>query len=290
MMRPIAPSLIVLAWFLAAGAPQAGADVPSPPASYVAPHIVTCPAGDSVFLVIARHADGRPYEFGETRIHLCVCPDVTLAPMGPGAPYQMFDPCTPSRYTDAEGASAFPLAAGGVCTDASIVVECDGVILATRAAVASFDQDGDEVVGFDDVQAVQAKVGTDDPTADFDGDGHVTTLDAAIATDHLGHGAGALGVGDPGRLALAAVPAPNPGRGPIAFVLRTAAGGRASLAVYDVSGRRLANVLDRELGPGVSRVTWSGRDDAGRQVGPGLYFYRFAVGGRSVRGTVVVRR
>ena len=48
------------------------------------------------------------------------------------------------------------------------------------------------------------------------------------------------------------------------------------LEVYDASGRRVALLLDKKMpgGPGVA--TWDGTDERGRQVAPGVYFYRLS--------------
>jgi hypothetical protein len=53
-----------------------------------------------------------------------------------------------------------------------------------------------------------------------------------------------------------------------------AGGGRVSLTVFDVAGRRIATLLDRAVPPGVHGVTWDGRDARGRRVSSGVYFYR----------------
>lgn len=57
----------------------------------------------------------------------------------------------------------------------------------------------------------------------------------------------------------------------IAYTLETSA--VAEISVYDVAGRRV-KVLQRQWKPaGLHRVTWNGRDEGGRPVPAGLYFY-----------------
>ena len=63
----------------------------------------------------------------------------------------------------------------------------DGVILATPTTFLSPDQDGNLVVDGADMALVEAKLGTHDPTADFDFDGTVTEADRGIAQAHYGH-------------------------------------------------------------------------------------------------------
>ena len=42
----------------------------------------------------------------------------------------------------------------------------------------------------------------------------------------------------------------------------------------DVDGRRIATLADGPQPDGVHVFSWSGRDDSGRKVASGLYFYR----------------
>jgi hypothetical protein len=99
-----------------------------------------------------------------------------------------------------------------------------------------------------------------------------------------------VAVGSGSAVEFSAKPTPNPGHGAMDFILRSPTGGRAVLAVHDVTGRRLATVLDTEIGPGVQRVAWSGRDGAGRLVASGLYFFRFTLGMRRSQGMLVLAR
>ena len=56
-----------------------------------------------------------------------------------------------------------------------------------------------------------------------------------------------------------------------------------SLYVYDVLGRRVAALLERELGAGVHRAVWDGRDSQGKLLGSGVYFYCLTAGVHSHR-------
>lgn len=51
-----------------------------------------------------------------------------------------------------------------------------------------------------------------------------------------------------------------------------------SLKVYDVSGQRIATLLEGAVGAGVFEARWDGKDAQGRRVASGVYFFRFAVG------------
>jgi flagellar hook assembly protein FlgD len=48
--------------------------------------------------------------------------------------------------------------------------------------------------------------------------------------------------------------------------------GRATLAIHDASGRRIATLIDREVDAGWTTVRWDGRDEAGRRQASGVYF------------------
>jgi hypothetical protein len=49
--------------------------------------------------------------------------------------------------------------------------------------------------------------------------------------------------------------------------------------VYDVRGRLVSTLLDAEqMEPGEQTVTWNGKDGAGADAAPGLYFLRLESG------------
>ena len=62
----------------------------------------------------------------------------------------------------------------------------------------------------------------------------------------------------------------------IRFALPEAA--RTRVLVYDLAGHRVRTLLDRRLDAAVHTVTWDGRDDAGRALPSGVYFYRVEAG------------
>jgi len=78
--------------------------------------------------------------------------------------------------------------------------------------------------------------------------------------------------------------APNPfrsgGTTSLRFSLPKAADVR--LEIYDAAGRRVAVVLDRHLPAGPGAAAWDGADESGRQVGPGVYFYRLSALGERI--------
>jgi|GEM_PF-3362256 len=84
---------------------------------------------------------------------------------------------------------------------------------------------------------------------------------------------------------------PNPFRVSTAISFGVAARTSAQVGVYDVSGRRIRNLVESAvLPPGECNLRWDGRDDSGRDVGPGAYFIRVSVPGRSAQSKVVMLR
>lgn len=72
-------------------------------------------------------------------------------------------------------------------------------------------------------------------------------------------------------------PKPNPfsparGALDLRFSLRTP--GPARLALYDLEGRHVATLLDREAGLGTQTVSWNGTNTEGEAVRPGVYLLR----------------
>jgi len=62
-------------------------------------------------------------------------------------------------------------------------------------------------------------------------------------------------------------------------VLPNAANGtRVSLRVYDVQGRMVRTLVDRNEPAGPHTVVWDGTDDSGRRVSSGTYFARIEAG------------
>jgi len=81
---------------------------------------------------------------------------------------------------------------------------------------------------------------------------------------------------------------PNPAsaRTSIRFDLRR--GGRVTLQVFDVTGRRVTTLVDRALEAGSHTVSWNGRDLAGKRVSSGVYVYELAMGADRLTRRMVV--
>jgi hypothetical protein len=79
---------------------------------------------------------------------------------------------------------------------------------------------------------------------------------------------------------------PNPVVHTTEFQFNLPAGGLATLDVFDVTGRLVANVLDRTLDAGSHSVNWNPASD----LAAGAYFYRLEANGRPVMGKVTLVR
>ncbi len=99
---------------------------------------------------------------------------------------------------------------------------------------------------------------------------------------YLESGGQALGVvagGGPGGGIQLAQSRPNPGVGAtlIRYALPADAA-RATLAVYDLSGRRVRTLVDGPVPAGAHEALWNGLSDSGHPANTGIYFYRLTVG------------
>ncbi|MBM3317204.1 MAG: right-handed parallel beta-helix repeat-containing protein, partial [Candidatus Eisenbacteria bacterium] len=93
-----------------------------------------------------------------------------------------------------------------------------------------------------------------------------------------------------GPLAPALRVARNPGAGRVSLWLDLPGSGPATLTVLDVGGRIVRRLAGGDWLAGRHALTWDGRDDAGRPVGPGLYFLRLDGPGPSAGARALLLR
>ena len=55
-----------------------------------------------------------------------------------------------------------------------------------------------------------------------------------------------------------------------------------TLAIYNVLGQKIATLVNAPQNAGSYQVRWNGRDQSGKKVGSGLYFYRLYSGKQAV--------
>ena len=81
--------------------------------------------------------------------------------------------------------------------------------------------------------------------------------------------------------------APNPFRGNTTVRFAVPTSGRATVTVFDVAGRKVADLLDRPLDAGTHSVVWDGRDSGGSRVASGVYLVRLNAGGETASREIV---
>lgn len=81
---------------------------------------------------------------------------------------------------------------------------------------------------------------------------------------------------------------PNPARGGVELGFALGSRAACEVAIFDVAGRRVRMLASESLEAGPHSLRWDGRDDAGRDAGPGLFFARAKLGSR-VTGARMVR-
>jgi hypothetical protein len=83
---------------------------------------------------------------------------------------------------------------------------------------------------------------------------------------------------------------PNPAASSTRIIFNVSCMGMVRLAVFDLSGRTVRNLVDGPRSAGEHTVTWDGRNDAGAPVAAGVYFYRLSTPGRSEGHKIVISR
>ena len=83
---------------------------------------------------------------------------------------------------------------------------------------------------------------------------------------------------------------PNPFTAQTRFAFELGFPEHVDLAVYDVSGRLVRRLEDGVRGAGRTELVWDGRDDAGRAVAAGVYFFRLRAAGIAYTRPVVLTK
>ena len=96
--------------------------------------------------------------------------------------------------------------------------------------------------------------------------------------------------GEPVARAWLGEPTPNPVRLSTSLSFRLTHAGHARLAVFDISGRRIATLVDGTYEAGLHSIAWDGRDRAGRLVPSGAFFTRLETDGVTLARALIVSR
>jgi len=119
----------------------------------------------------------------------------------------------------------------------------------------------------------------------FQGTAHIFVDNLAIARYPSSVGVPAPGPGSPVSLA---VPSPHPAAVPAPITCMAPEATRVTLRVFDVAGRRLADVFDGVVGPGSTSLRWTPVDGSGRPLPAGVYFLRMDAGTASLVRRIVL--
>jgi hypothetical protein len=84
------------------------------------------------------------------------------------------------------------------------------------------------------------------------------------------------------------LPNPAKGRAVIGFALPRA--GAAELAIFGIRGERVRTLVSGPQPAGRRNISWDGRDDSGRPVSSGMYFYKLVAGENQARRKLVFIR
>jgi hypothetical protein len=225
------------------------------------------------------------------------------------ATVQWSDVMLPTAPTDADGRAQVEIWwGGGGDTDLAMQAFLDPETpLPDVIHVGSRSPDlaGDCDVGLADMGEFTARYyGTTAWQADFNCSGRVDLADFAIFSAHYCHNCSS-GRTEPIPQELVWALGGERLAAPVEFVLGPSVpnpfnpeteicysvpppGYRVSIAVFDLSGRRVRKLVDGEQGPGEHRVTWDGRNDQGKQVASGTYFYRMEAPGFGERKKILL--
>jgi glucose/arabinose dehydrogenase len=122
-------------------------------------------------------------------------------------------------------------------------------------------------------------------------DGHLWWLSMSEGTIHRIVADRVVGLEPPlapVHLSLTAAPNPAPREVVLAWDLPRA--GRVRLSVYDLSGRRVALLVDSERAAGTGSVGWNGVGEGGRALPGGVYLAQLELGGERVTRRIVFTR
>jgi hypothetical protein len=64
--------------------------------------------------------------------------------------------------------------------------------------------------------------------------------------------------------------------------------GNVELAIYNIKGQKVKTLLDCYMSPGRSEMIWNGRDDNGKRVSSGIYFYQFVTDKKTITKKMIL--
>jgi flagellar hook assembly protein FlgD len=83
---------------------------------------------------------------------------------------------------------------------------------------------------------------------------------------------------------------PNPFNPATVIGFTLAEPAQVSISIYNVRGRRVAELVDALYGAGTHRIGWDGTSENGHRVSSGVYFYRLSTKAGDVTRSMVLLR
>ena len=74
---------------------------------------------------------------------------------------------------------------------------------------------------------------------------------------------------------------PNPFNPETKIIFNLPEEGNIKLEIYNIKGQKVKTLLDCYMSPGHSEMIWNGKDDNGKPVGSGVYFYKLLTPSKS---------
>jgi flagellar hook assembly protein FlgD len=113
--------------------------------------------------------------------------------------------------------------------------------------------------------------------------------DTLVRTDYVGVTPTMTAIGDtPPIKETATWASPNPFNPGTTVFFNLEMGGDVRIVVYDAAGRAVRSLAGGSYPAGLHRVGFDARDDDGRQLASGVYFYRFTAPGASITQKLVL--
>jgi hypothetical protein len=190
-MNRITTTFVLSLGLLAAVSSPATSGVPSPFNSTTPPCFAPCPMGDVAFTVVVRDLANNPVAGSTVAFVFSNCTNAFICDPLPNDDYVTdLSARTLHGTTNAAGSVTMHLRVGGTGPAGCVGLFADGVNLRSYV-LASPDQDGNgfcvSIIGNDD-PIFAAKLGTADPTADFDCSGGIVDVaDQAYFFHHHSH-------------------------------------------------------------------------------------------------------
>ncbi len=65
---------------------------------------------------------------------------------------------------------------------------------------------------------------------------------------------------------------------------------RIKITIFNISGKKIVDLVDKEMNSGWNFFIWEGKDDKQRALASGIYFYRVSIANRQKFGKMILIR